>query len=297
MQAMIRTANRWLLPAVLILFILQAGTLAFALSSTYSGRSESPDHVLTYTPGRLTWDDATGIDENGVAMLDLFDAEYKAVKSEDGKNVVAPGTDGFNVVRLKNQASGAVTYTAVLYRIKSDEDIPVEAVLDGAGFEDTTEYMLPEGVLPEHVIRAVEGVVRGKQIQDFDINWLWDFYKDMNQDEIDTMLGDRSALLEDETVLVGLYIVVVDRNDYTDRSDIPAKKPTEDAKEKGEDSELGVLGEYEEELEEGYSLTVLPMTGDDGKVMQYLITLIVSGLALIIMFILRWREEENEKKA
>lgn len=178
MQTMINKANRWLLPTALILFILVMVTLAFVPSLTYSGRSESPNHVLTYTPGRLKWDNATGIDENGVAILDIFDAEYEHVNSENGENVVAPGTDGFNLVRLQNNVRGSITCTAVLYRIRDDENIPVEATLNSEGFLDTAEYPLPDGVLPEHVIRAVKGTVRGRTIQDFDIEWLWEYYED-----------------------------------------------------------------------------------------------------------------------
>lgn len=208
--------TRWLLPAVLILFILQMITLPVMMGVTYSGRSESPNHILTYTQGKLTWDSATGIDENGVAELDLFDAIYNNVESSDGKNVVAPGTDGFNIVRLKNSVSGSVKYTAVLYRIRTNEALPVEASLTGA-FTDTTAYTLPDGVSANQVVRAVTGTVKGGEILDFDISWLWEFEESDQQDIIDTMLG-----IEDDpdTVTVGLYIVVEDNNSYVS-PDIP----------------------------------------------------------------------------
>ena len=41
-----------------------------------------PAHVLSYTTGRLTWDSATGIDENGAAVLSLFADAYQNVLSE-----------------------------------------------------------------------------------------------------------------------------------------------------------------------------------------------------------------------
>ena len=53
-----------------------------------------PAHVLSYTTGRLTWDRATGIDENGAAVLSLFADAYQNVLSENGERVAAPGTDG-----------------------------------------------------------------------------------------------------------------------------------------------------------------------------------------------------------
>ena len=209
--------NRWLLPAVLILFILEVMTLPLVLGITYSGRSESPNHILTYTQGKLTWDSATGIDKNGAAELDLFDAEYPGVESEDGSNVVAPGTEGYNIVRLKNSVSGSVKYTAVLYRIRTNEDLPVEAALIGSSFTDTANYPLPKGVETYQVLRAVTGTVKGGEIQDFDISWLWEFETSAEQNEIDTFLGDKDYADE---VTVGLYIVVEDNNSYV-TPDIP----------------------------------------------------------------------------
>ena len=203
--------SRWLLPAVLILFILEVMTFPLALGITYSGRSESPNHILTYTQGKLTWDNAAGIGANGAAQLDLFDAVYPGVQSGDGRNVVAPGTEGFNIVRLKNSVGGSVNYTAVLYRIRTSEALPVEANLTGSNFTDTTNYPLPPGVAKDQVIRAVSGTVKGSEIQDFDISWLWAFQTSTGQDEIDTFLGNKNNADE---VTVGLYIVVEDNNSY-----------------------------------------------------------------------------------
>ena len=67
MRVFSKKINQWLLPAVLILFILEIVTLPYMVQLTYAGRSEEAGHVLTYTEGKLTWDSATGIDENGVA--------------------------------------------------------------------------------------------------------------------------------------------------------------------------------------------------------------------------------------
>lgn len=61
--------SQWLLPAVLILFILEVLLLPVVLEITYAGREDGPDHILTYTTNSLLWDSATGIDENGVAVI------------------------------------------------------------------------------------------------------------------------------------------------------------------------------------------------------------------------------------
>ena len=200
--------TRWLLPAVLILFILEVLTLPLVLGITYAGRNETPNHTLTYTPGKLAWDNATGIDGNGVAKLDLFDAVYYGVKSVDGSNVIAPGTKGDSIVRLKNSASGSVNYTAVLYRICTNENIPVEAAFIGSSFTDTDNYALPDGVAAHQILHAITGTVNGGEIQDFDISWIWEYEACVVQNEMDTFHNDHSE------VTVGLYIVVVDDNGY-----------------------------------------------------------------------------------
>ena len=58
--------SRWLLPLVVVLLVLQVLTLPLMLGFTYAGRSETPDHILTYSENKLTWDSATNIDGNGV---------------------------------------------------------------------------------------------------------------------------------------------------------------------------------------------------------------------------------------
>lgn len=219
--------NQWLLPMVLVLFILEVITLPFVMGITYSGRSEAPDHVLTYTKGKLTWNSATGIGENGAAELDLFDAVYPNVVSADGEDVVAPGTEGFSIVRLKNSVKGKINYTAVLYRIRTSEALPVEARLDMEGHSTATSYGLPEGVDESQVIKAVKGSIGGGEIKDFDISWLWDFYESGEQDKIDTMLGIQA---EADRVTVGLYIVVEDNNSYSNPT-IPQT---------GDDSRIGM---------------------------------------------------------
>lgn len=205
-------AKNWFLPVILILFILQVITLPIVIAMTYSNRSESPDRILTYTENKLTWDSDANIDENGAANLNLFKAMYFDVESSNGDPVIAPGTEGTSIVRLKNEVAGDIHYTAVLYRINTDERVPVSPSLKGEGFYDTEEYMIPEGIKEEDIVRAVNGTLEGGRIQDFDINWLWEFFKDETRDVIDTYLGNKNA---PDIVTVGFYITVEDDNIYT----------------------------------------------------------------------------------
>lgn len=104
-----------------------------------------------------------------------------------------------------------MNYKAVLYRIRTNDELPVEAALEGESFTDTTDYPLPEGVTADQVIRAVSGTVGGSEILDFDISWGWSYDEGADQNTIDTILGDKA---EADGVTVGLYIVVEDNNEY-----------------------------------------------------------------------------------
>lgn len=191
--------------AVLILFLLQTLMLPAAIGVTYASRSLRPEHVLTYTAGKLVWDAGTDTDSTGAARLRLFEPGCSRANSDNG-SIVAPGTEGGSLVRLKNDGASAVTYTAVLYRIRT-ADVPVQAALEGEGFVDTEEYALPESAAREDVIRAVTGTVEAGRIQDFDIRWLWRFDDGAAQDQADTALGDGAAEGHAARVTLGFYLV------------------------------------------------------------------------------------------
>lgn len=248
--------GHWLLPAVLILFICQIVLFPLAAGATYPGRSERPDRVLTYTSNKLVWDDAAGIDAQGAAKLSLFDAGYQNVQAGDGGKVVAPGTGGMNIVRLKNDASDKIRYTAVLYKMAGSAQIPVDVRFANGDFFDTVAGILPEGVDPGAVIRAVEGTVGSGELQDFDIGWDWGFENGAEQDKADTRLGDKAAWAEADSVTVGLYIVV----------------------------ETG-----------GTTITPsIPQTGDGTMVSGYIALMCFSGAMSVLLLVLRrW---ENRRK-
>lgn len=186
---------------------LLAALTLLAAPAIAAGAAE-PAHVLSYTTGRLTWDSATGIDENGAAVLSLFADAYQNVLSENGERVVAPGTDGSCTVRLENRMGYAISYIAVAYRIKEAETLPVEPEFSCEGAEDTGSYPLPEGVEDAQVIRAVRGELSGGQSADFRLDWLWEYYESDARDVLDTALGDKAAFDTPDDVTAGIYIVV-----------------------------------------------------------------------------------------
>lgn len=254
--------GRWLLPVALILFLLEVILLPYAVGLTYAGRSESPNHLLTYTTGTLTWDSATGIRADGVAMLDFFDNSYQNVQAQNGDNLVAPGTEKTSIVRLKNDAATPVRYTALLYRVKEEDTLPVAPQLTGTNFVDTGIYPLPEGVAKEQVIRAVTGTVAAGTVQDFDITWGWTYYEDDARDKLDTALGNTAAFAEADKVTAGLYIVVEDEGSGSGHGSGSYIAPT------------------------------IPQTGDDTPLTLYATLVLISSILLVLL----WRERRKDRQ-
>ena len=281
--------SRWLLPIVFILFILQVITLPYVLGVTYSGRSEAPNHILTYTRAKLTWDDATGINENGSAEMSLFKTSYENVAAGNTDRVIAPGTEGFNIIRLKNMYFGSIEYKAVLYQIKTNEKLPVIVNLQGENYTDTEDYVLPEGVTQEQVIRAVEGNLRYNEIEDFDIEWKWDYYTNEMQDQIDTMLGN-----EEDDITVGLYIVVIDNNpDWSDEE--KPEDPNEENAGKDPADENSKEDQTKEENQEETVITpTAPKTNDNSQTGLYFGLMTIS--LILLMILLYERRKENKKE-
>lgn len=266
------------LPVMLILFLLTAVLTPFAAERTYAGRNDVPHHILTYTTGSLTWDSATDVDEKtGAAELSLFNSTYQNVQAENGDKVIAPGTEGKNIVRLKNDEAYSMEYIAVIYRVKEEDTLPVEPVLaDDAAFTDAETYPLPAGVTQEQVVRAVTGTVGANEIQDFDIAWLWEYYESDERDEIDTALGNKAAWATPDEVQAGLYIVAVE-DSHPD-----AENPDSDDPDRPDP-------------DDPYTYPEVPQTGDPSNFTLYLFLMLVGGVLLLLLLLERRKEKQCKK--
>ena len=207
----------WLLPTVLILFILEILTLPLILLISYANTPS--DHILTvHKNGTCVWDSQTEMDEGGAAILTLFDKSYNsdtisdliAVNADDGKKVVAPGTEGQNNVQLKNETGETLSYVCTLYVIEQtidDKEFPVTAQFNGASGE-ATEGALPEGMEGAKVIEARKGDLPADQIANFPVEWLWKFEDENDadaRDAFDTLLGNKAAAGEEVKYTIGVY--------------------------------------------------------------------------------------------
>ncbi len=249
--------REWIFPVILILFILQVILLPVMIGLTYATRSERPEHILTYTTGKLVWDKDTSVRPDGSAELSFFESLYRNVNAENAEKVLAPGTEKDSIVRLKNNGKNSVRYTAVLYSLSTTPDLDIGANLLGDGFSDVSDYALPDKVNKDTVIRAVGGSIAANAIQDFDINWFWSF-EDANdteaRDKIDTYLGNKAADENADEATLGFYLVVHDGSDY------------------------------------GPS----PKTGDNTMLGGYVTLMIISGSMTVILAVTRKRRSRDE---
>lgn len=185
----------------------------------------SADHRLTYTTGALTWDSGTTVDADGAARIALFDSQHQNVVSDNGEGVFAPGTRQTNTVRLENRTGYAITYTAVVYRIKEEDTLPVAPLLAEGPYTPATTWPLPEGVAPEQVTDAVTGTLAGNTAEDFSLVWQWDYYQSDDRDQTDTALGDRAASEQADRVEAGVYIVVEEDRGGSRQTITPSAPP------------------------------------------------------------------------
>lgn len=249
--------QEWMFPAILILFILQVMLLPVMIGLTYAVPAERPEHILTYRTGSLVWDKATSVRPDGSAELSFFETLYKNVNADNAEKVLAPGTEKDSVIRLKNDTNKEITYTAVLYSLSTSPDLDIGASLSGNGFSDTSRYTLPENIKKETVVRAVGGKLDAKKLQDFNINWFWDFENGANTDErdnIDTYLGNKAANGKADDATLGFYIVIRD----------------------------------------GGEIAPSPSTGDNTMIGGYVVLMLISGGMCLFLALTRKRREKVE---
>lgn len=249
--------REWLFPAILVLFILQVILLPVMIGLTYATRSERPEHILTYKKaGSLVWDKDTVVRSDGSASLSFFETMYPHVEAENAETVLAPGTEKSSVIRLKNEVKRAVRYTAVLYEAAAPQELDIQASLAGDGFSDASDQALPEWIRENAIIRTVDGSLGANQMQDFDIQWIWNYEDGTDvRDIVDTDLGDKAAAGKADRATLGFYLIVHD---------------------------------------DGEDIAPSPVTGDGTVLGGYIVLLVISGAMTGILGFSRRRNRREE---
>ena len=189
---------------IVVLFVAVLITFPYTFNLTWALPSTDSDRTLTYSTGKLTWDTDAQIDENGVIKLGMFKSEYEDVKSNDGENIVAPGTENSTSIRLLNPSANEISYTAYLYRIDKT-GVPIDASLT-CGVE-AKDYAVPSNIDANSLVSVRSGSVGKSSVSVIDVDWVWGYSKNTDGDVSDTALGIKSTTDEVE---YGLYVVVTD---------------------------------------------------------------------------------------
>lgn len=148
---------------VTIVLIAALQLLVFGMVTNRTLAADKAEHILTYKNQKLIWDNNTEVVDS-VARLSIFSDSYHGVKSAE--KVVAPGTEGSCVVRLKNESRHEVEYKAVIYK---KDDTPL--IING------TE---------DEIVKT--GKLSAEELLNLNIDWKWIFEED---DERDTALGNK----------------------------------------------------------------------------------------------------------
>ena len=208
--------------------------------------------------------------------IELFKADYTnangevAVKSADGRKVIAPGTEGSYTFSLKNTGNASADYKIwVEAELSSDmTGVPLQTrmssdsgwLLGGKNSWEQAEDL--DGV------STTENIGAGRTAE-YTIYWQWPF--EQGDDAADTQLGDLSASQYASQEMS--YTVTI----YT----LTAASPGSDS----DDQSKTPL----------YPLLHPTKTGDDTPVALWTAVLVISAGILIILFIIL-RKRKNEQK-
>ncbi len=262
---------------IVILFIVATITFPYAFNLTWSAPGASYDRSLTYKDGKLTWDSKAEIDESGAIKLSMFESDYGNVKASDGSKVVAPKTGKETGIRLINEESEEISYTAVLYRTDNTA-VPLVATLgekENTNDEGAAEGItLPTGVEESMVADTKTGVIAGGKLDTVDITWMWRTSQGVADDTLDTALAKA-----DEINKVGykLYVTVEDVNNDKDKDS------------DGKDSSNG-------KNTDSKGTIVHPTTGDDNYMMTWFVLAVISLVVVSYLFVKDTKKEKQDKK-
>lgn len=133
--------------------------------------------------------------------------------SDNGKNIIAPGTSWNYGFTLHNTKDVTLKYTmhmeAIVEGLDKEYTLPVLSRVEGPngwltrGGEDYTPVMELNQVIEN-------GVLSPDTIADYNLSWKWPF--ESGDDELDTMLGDM-AVDHDITLTINIYIYARDEFD------------------------------------------------------------------------------------
>ncbi len=207
--------NIWLLLLLLLLLVLSTGALTYSIISSYS---DGIYNVITLVPG----DDGSGdlpdynivTDPDGneiwefESSIDLFKSSYVnefgevTVDSNDGTQVVAPGTSNIFVFSLKNSGNISMDFVMKLEGLfeLSDYKLPFQVRLRSENKWLIGDHSTWVDVDELELVEVKNTIDRGKYLV-YILEWQWPFETDSENDKIladlnDTIIGNQGSLTD-----------------------------------------------------------------------------------------------------
>lgn len=231
-------------------------------SSEETGSSEyvSTSSPVVYHPGFEASDGDQGWGMN--TAVEIFHISYAddgseeiTVKSNNGENLIAPGSENSYTFKLKNTGDVAMDYvlTVDAYITPADIHVPVEARIsrhDQTWITDEEFEAIPEvnGTTDSYTLGA-------GRYSAYTLDWVWPY--ESGNDEWDTFLGNE-AVNQDIVLTIKINTVATANVDG------------------------------------GYIGGMIPQTGDAANTMLYL-TLMLSALLIMILLLFYREKEEGEQ--
>ncbi len=250
---------------------ISASQTSFLSGGSAGGSGTFPSAATGFRPASYEHgfhvDDEEGLIWATDTGIELFKFSYEngenvcTVKGDGSKRLIAPGTSNTYTFTLLNTGTCTLDYemTVDAYVTGTDQMIPINARLmdyTGEYLAGTADDMVP--ILDVGGIHR-SGAISGGYIADYIIEWEWPFERGGEaEDEYDTFLGD--STLENE-VSVMIVITTVAECNIDHEGGEPA-----------------------------------PQTGDDTKMLFWLIVMVLTFVMLIILLSSDRRREEDEEE-
>ena len=145
---------------------------------------------------------------NVPSTINLFSDSYTNVESEDGNNIIAPGTDGeykFNVSGTSEVAYEVTADISVEYSSEWGEYYPLEFSVNGTDWTSFEQFETNLANALKSKVMEPNTTYNSSQT----IYWRWPFHVSKELDIKDTIVGQLAATGTAPTVTVDMTITAV----------------------------------------------------------------------------------------